>query len=161
MPPGQALGIALLFALAVLGFHLILWRSTAPDKTGSYLRRVMNALSVSMLAGGGTGFLLLGEPNVVIAVAGGILFYSSAFNHGFMAWHEYQGRTSSHPSLRSMLRFYFGARAVAGCVCAIGSLIYGGAMGLLGAFLSAWWSLFHFWVLKRVTREAADRPQQA
>ena len=102
-----------------------------------------------------------GASNVVIAVAGGILFYSSAFNHGFMAWHEYQGRTSSHPSLRSMLRFYFGARAVAGCVCAIGSLIYGGAMGLLGAFLSAWWSLFHFWVLKRVTREAADRPQQA
>ena len=161
MPLGQALGIALVIVVAVLGFHLILWRSTAADKTGSYLRRVMSALSVSILAGGGTGFLLLGEPNVLIAVAGGILLYSSAFNHGFMAWHEYQGRTSSHPSLRSMLRFYFGARVVAGCVCAIGCLIYGGALGVLGAALSAWWSLFHFWVLKRVTREAADRSQQA
>jgi hypothetical protein len=159
MPSSQALGIAVVIVLVMLGVVYIGWRSTAADKAGSYLRRVMSALSVFLLAGVGTGFLLLGEPNIMIAVAGGILMYSSAFQRGFMAWHEYQGRTSSHPSLASMFRSYFGARAVAGCVCAIGSLVYGGAIGVLGAFLSAWWGLFHVWVFKRVTQEAVDRPQ--
>jgi len=52
-----------------------------------------------------------------------------------------------------MLRFYFGGHLVAGCVFAFGSLIYGGAIGVLGAALSAWWSVFQFWFLKRVTQD--------
>jgi hypothetical protein len=161
MPPGQAFGIASIIVLAVFGVLYIVWRSTAADKTAFYLRTVMSALSVSLLAGTGTFILLLGEPNILIAVAGGILLYTSACNHGFMAWHEYQGRASSHPSLNTMFLFYIGGRALAGCLCGIGCLLYGGALGMLGAALCAWWSLFHFWVFKRVTREAMDRPQQA
>ena len=106
MPPGQALGIALVIVLAVIGGLYLVWRS---HTTGSYLRIVIGASRDS-------------ENDVQ-----------------FLLWRN----------------------LVAGCVFGIGCLIYGGALGMLGAALCAWWSLFHFWVFKRVRRETADHPQQA
>jgi hypothetical protein len=114
-----------------------------------------------MFAAGGTLFLLRGEPNILIALGGAIAFYTWAFKHGFMTWQDYQRRAPSHATLKTMFRVYFGGSLIAGCVFGIGCLLYGGAMGVLGAALSAWWSLFQFWVLKRVAQEPTDRPQQA
>jgi hypothetical protein len=158
MPPGQALGIALVIVLAVIGGLYLVWRS---HTTGSYLRIVIGASLATMLAAGGTLFLLHAEPNILIALGGAIASYTWAFKHGFMAWHDYQRRPPSYATLKTMFSFYFGGNLVAGCVFGIGCLIYGGALGVLGAALCAWWSLFHFWVFKRVRRETADHPQQA
>jgi hypothetical protein len=120
----------------------------------------MSAGMTSMLAGSGTFFLLLAEPNILISVGLGIAVYAAALKNGFMGWHRYQG-LSSHGTLRTILRFYSGGNLVAAGLCGIGCLIYGGAVGVLGAFLSVYWALLHFWMLKRLTRETADRPQEA
>jgi hypothetical protein len=153
MPPGQAFGIAIVIVLAVFGSLYLVWRSR---RTGSYLRIVIGTSFASMFAACGTLFLLYAEPNILIALGGAIAFYTWAFKHGFMAWHDYQRQSPSHASLKTMFRFYFGGHLVAGCVFGIGCLLYGGGVGVLGAALSAWWGLFHFWVLKRVTHEAGD-----
>lgn len=160
MPPAQALGIAVVIVLVVFGYLYVGWRSTAGDKTASYLRAVVGGAIASMFVGCGTFLLLLAEPNILIALGGALAFYTWAFKHVFMTWQDYQRRAPSHATLKTMFRFYFGGNLVAGCMFSIGWLLYGGARGVLGAFLSAWWSLFHFWVLKRVTPEA-DPPQQA
>jgi hypothetical protein len=60
-----------------------------------------------------------------------------------------------------MFRFYLLGNFVAGCLCGIGCVIFGGAIGVVGAVLSACWALLHVWVLKHVTRDAAKRPQEA
>ena len=158
MPPGQSLGIALVIVLAVFGGLYLVWRSR---KSGSYLRIAIGASFASMFAAGGTLFLLRGEPNILIAFGGAIAFYTWAFKHGFMTWHDYRRQAPSHATLKTMFRVYFGGSLIAGCVFGIGCLLYGGAMGVLGAALSAWWCVFQFWVLKRVNQEATDRPQQA
>ena len=161
MPPGQALLIALVTVLAVFGYLYIVWRSTVADKTGLYLRRVMSAVLTSLLVGSATFFVLLGEPNILISVGLGIAVYASALKNGFMGWHRFQNRPESYGTLKTILRFYSGGNVVAAGFCGIGCLIYGGAVGVLGAFLSVYWALLHFWMLKRLTRETADRPQEA
>jgi hypothetical protein len=153
--------IASVIVLAVFGFLYIAWWSTGADKTASLLRALLSALTASTLVGVGTVFLLVSEPNILIGAGVGIAVYASAFKTGFMGWHHSRGRASSHGSLKTMFRFYSGGNLVAGCLCGVGSLTYGGAVGVLGAFLSACWALLHLWVLKRVTRDAADRPQDA
>ena len=160
MPPGQAFVIAVVTVLAVFGYLYIVWRSTVADKTGLYLRRVMSAVLTSMLVGSATFFLLLAEPNILISVGLGIAVYASALKNGFMGWHRYQG-PSSHGTLKTILRFYSGGNIVAAACAGIGCLIYGGAVGVLGAFLSLWWALLHFSFFKRVTQEPADRPQES
>jgi hypothetical protein len=154
MPPGQAFVIASVIVLAVFGFLYIAWRSTATDRTASYLRTAMSVVSASMSAGVGTFFLLLGEPNIQIAVGVGIAVFASAFKTGFMVWHRHHGGALSHGTIRTMLRFSLGGNLVAGSLCGIGCMIYGGAVGVLGACLSACWALLHFWVLRHVIREA-------
>ena len=155
--------IASVVVLTVFGFLYITWRSTAADRTASYLRSAMSAVSASLLAGGGTFFLLVSEPNILIGVGVGLALYASALKTGFMARHRshVEGLASSHGTLRTMLRFYFGGNLIAGCLCVLGCLIYGGAVGVLGASLSACWALLQFWILKRVTRETAERSQEA
>jgi hypothetical protein len=163
MPPGQAFVIASVIVLAVFGFLYIAWRSTVADKTASFLRALISALTASMLVGVGTFSLLVGEPNVLIGVGVGIAVYASAFKTGFMAWYRShpQGGASSHATVKAMFPFYVGGNLAAGCLCVIGCLVYGGAVGVLGASLSACWALLHLWVLKRVTQETPARSQEA
>jgi len=160
MPPGQALVLASAIVLAVFGVLYMAWRSTATDRTASCLRTAMNAVSASTLAGVGTFFLLFGEPNILIAGGVAVALYASAFRTGFMG-HRRHDRASSPGSVRTMFRFYLGGKVVGGSLCAIGCMTYGGAVGVLGAFLSACWTVLHFWVLRRVVLEAADRPLEA
>ena len=72
MTVGQAFGVAFGLAFAVLGYIFIGWRSSVRDRTASILRVVLTALSVSILIGSGTFFLLWREPNVLVAVGVGI-----------------------------------------------------------------------------------------
>jgi len=137
------------------------WRSTVADKTGLYLRRVMSAVLTSMLVGSATFFVLLAKPNILISVGLGIAVYASALKNGFMGWHRYQDRPSSHGTLKTILRFYSGGNVVAAGFCGIGCLIYGGAVGVIGAFVSVWCALLYFSFFKRVTQEPADRPQES
>ncbi len=157
MPLGQAFVIASGLVLAVFGFLYIAWRSTAADQTASFLRAMFSALSASILTGIGTFFLLVREPNLLIGIGMGIGAYASAFKTGFMGWHEYLGRAPSHPTFKAMFHFYSLGNVVAGCLSGIGCLAYGGAVGVVGASLSACWAVLHLWVLKRVTREAASK----
>jgi hypothetical protein len=161
MPPGQAFVIALVTVLAVFGYLYIVWRSTVADKTGLYLRRVMSAVLTSMLVGSATFFVLLAKPNILISVGLGIAVYASALKNGFMGWHRYQDRPSSHGTLKTILRFYSGGNVVAAGFCGIGCLIYGGAVGVIGAFVSVWCALLYFSFFKRVTQEPGDRPQES
>ena len=153
MPPRQAFIIACVIVLAVLGLLSLVWRSTLADTTASYLRRGMSALSASMFAGIGTFFLLAGEPNILIGVGVGIAAYASALKRGFISDYASQGRASSQATLNTVLRFSTGGNIVAGCSCGIGCLMYGGAVGVLGASLSACWTLLQLWVLTRMARE--------
>lgn len=155
MPLGTALVIASGLVLAVFGFLYIAWRSTATDRTASFLRAMLGALSASMLTGIGTFFLLVREPNLLIGAGMGIGAYASAFKTGLVGWHQFAGGSRSQPTFKAMFRFYSLGNVVAGCLSAIGCLAYGGAVGVLGACLSASWAVLHVWVLKRVTRETA------
>jgi len=68
MPLGQAFAFAFGLAFAVLGLLYIAWRSAGRDQTASILRALLTGLSVSLLVGTGTFFLLVREPNVLIGV---------------------------------------------------------------------------------------------
>jgi hypothetical protein len=154
-PIAQALVIASGLVLGVFGFLYMAWRSTAADRTASLLDAMSSALSASMLAGIGTFLLLVGKPNLLIRIGMGIWAYTSAFKRGFMAWHRSSGRPSSHPTFKAMFRFYSLGNLVAGGLAGIGCLSYGGAIGVVGASLSAYWVVMHSWLLNRLARENA------
>ena len=157
MPMEQAFVIASGVVLTVFGFLYIAWRSTAADRTASFLRAMFSALSASMLTGIGTFFLLVREPNLLLGAGMGIGAYASAFKTGFLGWQQYLGRAPSHSTFKVMFHCYSLGHVVAGSLSGIGCLAYGGAVGVLGACLSACWAVLHLWVLKRVTREAASK----
>jgi hypothetical protein len=155
MPIAQAFVIVSGLVLAVFGFLYIVWRSTAADPTASFLGAIFSAISASMQAGIGTFFLLVREPNLLIGVGVGLWAYASAFKGGFMAWHHYSGRSPSHSTFKAMFHFYSLGNVVAGCLAGIGCLAYGGAVGAVGASLSAYCVVLHLWLLNRPTREEA------
>jgi len=156
MPIAQAFVIASGLVLGVFGFLYIAWRSTSADRTASFLGAMFSALSASMLAGIGTFLLLVGEPNLLIGIGVGIWAYASAFKRGFMAWHRYSGRPSSHSTFKAMFHFYSLGNLAAGGLAGIGCLSYGGAVGVVGASLSAYWVVMHLWLLNRLAREDAS-----
>jgi hypothetical protein len=156
MPLGQAFVIAFGVVLAVFGFLLVAWRSTRSDRTAIFLRALLNVLSVILLVGIGAFFCWVGKPNLLVGAGMGMAAYASAFRTGFMGWHDYLGRAPSHPTLRVMFRFHFLGNVVASCLCGIGCLTYGGAVGVLGASASGCLAALHLSLLRRVTRETAN-----
>ena len=160
MPLGQAFALAFGLAFTILGFLYIAWRSAGRDQTASILRALLTALSVSMLVGTGTFFLLVREPNVLIAVGMAIFGYASAFKTGFMGWHHLR-QAPSLSTFKAMFRVYSSGNLVAACLFGIGCVIYGGPVGVLGAFVALYWALLHLWLLKRATPGEASEAEQA
>lgn len=160
MPLGQAFAFAFGLAFVVLGFLYLVWRSAGRDQTASILRALLTGLSVSMLVGTGTFFLLVREPSVLIGVGLAIFAYAAAFKTGFMGWHHL-GQTSSLSSFKAMFRVYSSANLVAACLSGIGCVIYGGPVGVLGAFVALYWVLLNLWFLKRFTPDGAAEEEPA
>jgi hypothetical protein len=158
MPLGQAFAVAFGLAFAVFGFLYIVWRSGGRDKTASILRGMFTALRVGTSVGAGTLFLLMREPNVLIGVGAAILFYTDAFKNGFVGWHH-RIEAPSISALKAMLRIHSLGNLVSASLCGIGCVIYGGPIGVLGAFAALYWALLHLWVLKRVTADEAGEAE--
>lgn len=151
MPVGQAFVVAFGLAFAVLGFLYITWRSTGRDWTASVLRSLLTAIVASVFVGTGTFFVFVREPNFLIAVGVAVYAYASAFKRGFMGW-RHAGQALSVANMTRMSRVYAAANLVAATLCGIGCLTYGGAIGVLGVFVSLYWIVLHLWMLNRVTR---------
>lgn len=155
MPVGQALVVAFGLASAVLGFLYITWRSTGRDRTASILRALLTAVSVSVLIGTGTFFLLVREPNVLIGMGIAVYAYASAFRRGFMGRRD-AGQALSIEKITTMFRVHAAGNLVAATLCGIGCVTYGGALGVLGVFVSLYWIVLHLWLLNRVTQHGTD-----
>ena len=67
MPLGHAIAVTTLITAAVIVFIGLVWRSTSSDRTASLLRALLNSLSAVIFVVIGTGLLLIGEPNIVVA----------------------------------------------------------------------------------------------
>jgi hypothetical protein len=113
-----------------------------------------------MLMGTGTFFLIVRLPTVLIGLGMAIFAYAAAFKTGFMRWHRLR-QTASLSSFKTMFRVYSSANLVAACLSGIGCVIYGGPVGVLGAFVALYWFLMNLWFLKRFTRDEASEDERA
>jgi hypothetical protein len=85
----------------------------------------------------GTFFLINGFPNYFVAVGAAIWFYAHALRWSLGLRH-----------LQARLRIECLANVLAGSLCAIGSVLHGGPIGVLGAIGSLVWVTTWLWALK-------------
>jgi len=115
----------------------------------SNLRTVLATLVVALSLLAGTIVLIFGLPNAFFGAGLAINFYAQAFNCGVRTWR------SRRPTLqRSRMRASWIAFAVAGSLCGLGSLVYGGPVGAPGVVVSLVWITGWLWILTQTAHEA-------
>jgi len=146
MPLSEAVAFALLITVAVTGFTGLVWRSTSDDGTASLLRGLLNALSAAIFIVAGITVLLLREPNIFVAAGLAVGSLAHALKVAVMTWRELGG----HWTMMRLLRIQWSGNVAAGTLCATGSFLYGGPVGMLGLFVALCWTLLYLWLIRRV-----------
>ena len=151
MAADQAFAVAFGLAFAVLGGLYVLVRSeqaaqrarenpTLEDsKFWLLAHRIVTIVVVGMLLIAGSWLLAHGQPNVPFAAGMATLFYAKGVSHAF-------GFSPAR------LRVTWSGYALAGLLCAAGSMIYGGPIGILGMAGSLAFSAFWLWMARMTWR---------
>jgi hypothetical protein len=149
MPLPQAVALASLITVAVIGFIGLVWRSTWSDHTASLLRALLNVASAVTLVVIGVALLLIGDPNIFVAAGLAVSAFAYALKTAVMTWAAFRGDWT----MMRLLRIQWSGNVVAGTLCAIGSFVYGGSVGMLGVLVASYWTLLHLWLIRRVRNE--------
>jgi hypothetical protein len=149
--PGQAFAVAFGLAFLILGGGYVMVRShqeaerhrenrDAPQSTiWLFVDRGFTVLFVSGALYLGTSGLIDGWPNFFIAAGLSTLLYVQALKRAF----------GLNPSV---LRIMCSAYVLAGVLSGIGSALYGGRLGTLGAILSVAWAATWLSISKAIWR---------
>ena len=154
MPLGHAIAVTTLITAAVIVFIGLVWRSTSSDRTASLLRALLNSLSAVIFVVIGTGLLLIGEPNIVVASGFAVGSFSSALKTAVATQRGAPGDWTTG----RLFRIHWWGNVVAGSLCAVGSLLYGGAAGILGLIVAVCWTLLYLWLIRSVLNEPRQQP---
>jgi hypothetical protein len=89
-----------------------------------------------------------------MGIGTGVHLYALAFKAWFIAWQDLLARTPLSPMFPS----YFLGHAAAGGLFCIGAIAYGGVLGVLGACLSAWWTVMYLWIASVMRKAVVAGP---
>ena len=151
MAAGQAFAVAVGLVFLILGGLYVIVRSEQaaqhqrehPDlpqsKVWLLTHRAMTIFFVGISLSVGTWLLTHGRPNVLFAAGVATLCYANAVSQAF--------------GLNAVtLRVKWSVYALGGSLCAVGSALHGGPVGILGATLALLMSAFWFWMAKIIWR---------